>query len=288
MRGQFKRVQLIASAVLALVIAGPTAQPADAVSAIYEHHGFDTCAAPSSASMDAWWPGTPLEVVGIYFGGDDRGCAQPNLTAAWVTHQQQTGWGLLPIWFGPQMGNPSCTNLHIWNSNINTNTTTAYNQGYAEAQKAYTAAVNLGFSLANMPIVYDLEAYSGGQSSSTTCRNAAKSFMKGWADYLAQPTAQLSGVYGSACGSHLDDFASNGNPPDFIWFADWVGTNPSTSVVTNGCIGAGHWVNHQRHKQYQGPHNETHGGVTIHIDSDCSNGPVYASTARLDPGSDCL
>lgn len=136
-----------------VVIQGSGASPAAAFSAIAQGHGFDTCAAPTSATMDAWWPGTPFFNVGIYIGGANRGCAQPNLTQAWITHQQATGWGLLPIWVGAQMGNPSCTNKHVWNTNISTNTTTAYNQGYAEAQAAHTAAVNLGFALADMPII---------------------------------------------------------------------------------------------------------------------------------------
>ena len=283
----FRRWFVVIGWVLGLVVSQVSA-PGSAVafSAIAQGHGFDTCAAPSSATMDAWWPGTPFFNVGIYFGGANRGCSQPNLTKAWIAHQQATGWGLLPIWFGPQMGDPSCTNKHVWNSNISTNATTAYKQGYAEAQTAYLAAADLAFALADMPIIYDLEAYSGGTTSATTCRNAAKSFLKGWADYLQEPTAQRSGVYGSACGSHVDDFASDGNPPDFIWFADWSG-NPHTSVVTNGCIVAGHWVNHQRHKQYQGGHHETWNGVTINIDSVCSNGPTYFPSDRFDPHSDC-
>jgi hypothetical protein len=280
-------VLVIACLISQLALWGGETTPAGAFSAIAQGHGFDTCAAPTSATMDKWWAGTPFFNVGIYIGGANRGCAQPNLTAAWIDHQQATGWGLLPIWFGRQMGNPSCTNKHVWNSNISTNTTTAYNQGHDEGVAAYDAAVALGFDMANMPLIYDLEAYSGGTSSSTTCRNAAKSFLKGWADFLALPTAQKSGVYGSACGSHMDDFASNGNPPDFIWFGDWS-NNTHTSVVTNNCIGAGHWVNNQRHKQYAGPHKETWNGVAINIDSDCSNGPVYFNTNRFNAGSDCL
>lgn len=258
-----------------------------AYSGIAQGHGFDTCAAPTSATMDKWWAGTPFFNVGIYIGGANRGCAQPNLTAAWIAHQHATGWGLLPIWFGAQMGNPSCTNKHVWNTNISTNTTTAYNQGHDEAAAAYDAAVALGFDTANMPLIYDLEAYSGGTTSSTTCRNAAKSFLKGWADFLALPTAQKSGVYGSACGSYVDDFASNGDHPDFIWFADWSG-NTHTSIVTNNCVGASHWVTNQRHKQYSGGHQETWNGVTINIDSDCSNAPVYFNTDRFNSSSDCL
>jgi hypothetical protein len=282
-----RRLLEVAFVIGAFVSSGLAPAPAAASSAIAQGHGFDTCAAPSSTSMDAWWPGTPFFNVGIYLGGANRGCAQPNLTKTWIAHQQATGWGLLPIWVGPQMGNPSCTNKHVWNANISTNVTTAYNQGHAEAQAAYFAAANLGFALADLPIVYDLEAYSGGTSSLTTCRNAAKSFIKGWADYLQMPIAQTSGMYGSACGSHVDDFAGNGNPPDFVWFADWSG-NTHTGVVTNGCISSSHWTHNQRHKQYAGGHHETWNGVTINIDSDCSNGPVYYPTDRFASTSDCL
>ena len=281
----FLVISSILSSQVAMQGGGPPS--AAAYSAISQGHGFDTCAAPTSASMDAWWTGTPFLNVGIYIGGANRGCSQPNLTQAWITHQQATGWGLLPIWFGPQMGNPSCTNKHIWNSNISTNTTNAYNQGYAEAQAAYTASIGLAFNLANLPLIYDLEAYSGGTSSITTCRNAAKSFMKGWADFLQLPTAQKPGVYGSACGSYMDDFAGNGNPPDFIWFGDWSG-NTHTSVVTSSCIGSTHWTSDQRHKQYAAPHVETWNGVAILVDSDCSNGPVYFTSDRFRSGSDCL
>jgi len=162
---------------------------------------------------------------------------------------------------------------------ISTNTTTAYSQGYAEAQAAFQAAVNLGFDMTGAPLIYDLESYNGG----TTCRNAAKAFINGWVAYLHISPAQKAGVYGSACGSYLDDFSTITNVPDFIWFAWWNG-NPSTSNIT--CISTSHWANHQRHKQYAGGHTETYGGVTINMDNDCSNGPVYLSANQY--GSTCL
>jgi hypothetical protein len=233
--------------------------------------------------MDAWWPSTPYSTIGIYIGGGNRACTQPNLTAAWVTHQHAMGWALIPTWVGPQMGYPTCQHNTTWNSNISENTTTAYNQGFAEAKAALNAASSLGMDTPNMPIVYDLEGYS----NVTICRNAAKSFMKGWADYLQEVPAQKSGLYGSACASFMDDFASNGNPPDFIWFGDWSG-NTHTTVVTGGCIASGHWNANQRHKQFRGGHNETHGGITILMDSDCSNGPVYYNINRFMSSSDCL
>ena len=248
-------------------------------SAISELTGFDTCAAPSSATMDNWWLNSTYSNIGIYIGGGNRACSQPNLTSSWISHQNATGWGLLPIWVGRQMPYQSCSNNNWPGGQITLNTTTAYNEGYSEAQAALSAASALGMDTNNMPLIYDLEGYNGG----TTCRNVAKYFLKGWAAYLAIAPAQKSGVYGSSCSSYLSDFASNGQPPDFIWGANWD-LNPSTSTLA--CVPSGYWVNHQRHKQYKGPHNETHGSYTIYIDNDCSNGPVYYQLNTY--GSTCL
>ena len=140
----------------------------------------------------------------------------------------------------------------------------------------------------DMPLIFDLEAFGGGDSSLTTCRNAAKSFINGWVAYLHTGSAQRAGVYGSQCGSYLNDFYSIANVPDFIWFAFWNG-NPSTTNVSSGCSLPGtHWATHQRHKQYDDGHNETYGGVTIHTDKDCSDGRVYLSTSTFDSNSPCL
>jgi hypothetical protein len=263
-------------------------RPASAISAITQEHGFDACAAPTSATMDAWWPNTIYSTIGIYLGGGNRACPQPNLTAAWITHQQARGWAFIPTWVGPQMSWPTCRTVEkLWNSNISTNTSTAYDQGRAEAVAAFNAAGALGMSTNDMPLAYDLEGYTPPAANATLCRNAAKSFMKGWADFLAVAPAQKSGLYGSACNTYMDDFAYNGNPPDFVWIGDWSG-NTHTSVVTGNCVAAAHWNQNQRHKQYVGGHNETHNGVTIRIDNDCSNGPVYFGSNRFVAGSNCI
>lgn len=177
------------------------------------------------------------------------------------------------------MPNPYCQRNQLWNTYVSTTAATAYNQGWNEAVAAFQAAAALGMDTAGMPLIYDLEFYTNGTGSLSTCRSAAKSFMKGWADYLEAGVSQKSGIYGSACASYLDDFAFDGNPPDFIFIGDWSG-NAHTSVVTNNCVASVHWVNAQRHKQYVGEHLEPHGSVSISMDNDCSNGPVYYTTSR--------
>lgn len=139
-----------------------------------------------------------------------------------------------------------------------------------------------------MPIIYDLEGYNGGTSSLTTCRNAAKAFIDGWDSFLAAGSAQRSGVYGSQCGTFMNDFHAIANPPDFIWFAYW-NSNASVYNTSAACaIPAASWANSQRHKQYKGGHNETWGGVLINMDSDCSDGPVYLDHNTLNASSVCL
>ena len=55
----------------------------------------------STASMLVWAP--TYTIIGVYIGGNSRGCSQPeNLTPAWVSTVIGQGWGLLPIWVGPQ------------------------------------------------------------------------------------------------------------------------------------------------------------------------------------------
>jgi hypothetical protein len=79
-------------------------------------------------------------------------------------------------------------------------------------------------------------------------------------------------VYGSSCGSGLSHFATINPPPDFIDGADWDGQSSTADI---SCIPSGDWIYNQRHKQYRGGHNETYNGVTVSVDNDCSNGPVY-------------
>lgn len=241
--------------------------------------GWDKCEAPTAAQMQTWWTNSAYYNAAIYIGGANRSCPNTNLTAAWVSAVHAQGWGLYPLWVGPQA--PDACNPKAYSSYISTNTTTARNQGIQEATAAFNAASALGMDLSKVPLIYDLEAYSGG----TSCRAAVKAFIGGWSDYLFKEPGETfgvdakPGVYGSECGSYIDDFWSIADPPAFIWFAYWNG-NMSVSS-TFGCLGATHWTGYTRHKQYQGPHNETRGGLTFTVDSDCSWGPVYDNGSVL-------
>ncbi|HET7388675.1 MAG TPA: DUF1906 domain-containing protein [Nocardioidaceae bacterium] len=265
------------SLVLVSIFAGPTAHAATYIS---QHRGFDACSAPSKSQMSTWWTNSTFWNVFVYLGGSNRSCGQPNLTPSWVDTVNSQGWQIVFIWVGRQMPYGNCQTKQPYNDYISLNTSTAHTQGVNAAQDAVAALSALNVSIYGTPIVYDLEGYNGGSG----CRAAAKSFAKGWADYLQQYPAQKSGVYGSDCSSYVDDFAHDGNPPNFIWPAAW-GKPKTTEHIQ--CISDGHWTHHQRHKQYRGGHSETHGGVTISIDSDCSDGPVFGTRGN-DYGGPCV
>src|SRR6478752_1182390 len=62
---------------------------------------FDACAAPSVATMQSWLA-SPYRAVGIYIGGSMRACGDGNLSSTWVSQVSSMGWGLIPIYVGPQ------------------------------------------------------------------------------------------------------------------------------------------------------------------------------------------
>jgi hypothetical protein len=254
------------------------AQPASAYpggGGAFNGKGFDTCAAPSTSQMQSWYTSTPWSWVGVYIGGSVRACSQPNLTSSWMNTTNSQGWRHSLIWVGPQA--PCST----FSNRISYDTATAYQQGQTEASSAYSALINLGITnnASGTPVVYDMEGYTNDAS----CRAAVKSFMQGWVDQLAVAPAQVAGVYGSACNSYLSDLAGIARPPAYIWAANWDG---NTSTSTLSCVSGTSWANHQRLKQYQGDHNETWGGVTLNIDSNCANGPL-APTGGLNANSVC-
>ena len=107
--------------------------------------GFDACAAPGAAVMSAWLAHSSYQAIGIYIGGSDRACLQPNLTAAWVSQQAAAGWHFIPLYVGPQVS-------------FKGEVTNATSQAISAAQDAVVQARTLGFG-ARTPIYYDMEAY---------------------------------------------------------------------------------------------------------------------------------
>jgi len=76
--------------------------PTNAAATRLTGYAFDTCAAPTLATMQAWKIASPYQGVGVYIGGVSRSCAQPNLSASWVTASSLQGWRIIPIYVGHQ------------------------------------------------------------------------------------------------------------------------------------------------------------------------------------------
>ena len=109
-RGAAALAALLAALVVGLVLpdvaradpATPGTYPAASSATRVQGRFFDTCTAPSLTALTAWRGTSPYTGVNIYFGGRNRGCAQPNLTAAWVRSASAAGWSLVPTYFGDQ------------------------------------------------------------------------------------------------------------------------------------------------------------------------------------------
>lgn len=234
-------------------------RPADATGAqpgTFTGQGFDACTAPGSAQMSTWLADSPYQALGVYIGGVNRACAQPNLTDAWVTSVTAAGWHLFPLYVGTQA---PCSDF---NAVLSTDPSTAYGTGVSEADDAVAQAQSVGMPAASV-IFNDMEAYD---NTNATCSTAVLSYISGWTTELHN-RGYLSGEYSSA-GSGITDLVDQvgtGNYalPDQIDFAWWNGV---ANTDGGSYIPAGYWSEHQRIHQYHGGADESYGGVTINVD----------------------
>ncbi len=219
-----------------------------------------------------------MRTVGIYIGGAQRGCAQPNLTASWARTVSGLGWRFLPIYVGLQA--PCSTNFDASERFTAAN---AAASGAAAAQDAITQMTSLGFA-AGSPVYVDLENYD---SSNAACARAVKSFVSAW-DSTLQAANFVAAVYGSSSSlmvnllSWISD--SSFAVPQAVWYAHWDGKNATTG---DSYLPDWAWVNHQRVHQYQ-TGSATYGGKTLSIDYNALDGPVAPPSAVVPtqvPGS---
>jgi Domain of unknown function (DUF1906) len=221
--------------------------------------GFDACTAPSRSQMAAW-SHSPYRGIGIYIGGIDMACAQPNLTRTWIKHEIASGWHPAPLYVGLQAEGSGC-GCHT----LSLNTAQAHSEGLAAARDAVAHAQRLGILPGN-PIYYDMEGHSTGGSNTA----AVLAFFSGWTSVL-HADRYISGVYGSASTTMsglVPKYHTRYREPDDIWIADWNGQRTTRDPY----VPASEWSHHQRLHQYAGGHNESYGGVTINIDNDFLSG----------------
>jgi len=224
----------------------------------YTGKGFDTCTAPSSATMATWKRASPYAAIGVYVGGAERACAQPNLTASWVSQQASAGWRFIPLYVGPQAEFGQLTSPS--------------SQGMSAAADAITQARRLGFGVGT-PLYYDMEPYPPGDTS------AVLSFVSAWTREL-HALGYESGVYSS--GSGIKDLAgshASAAMPGVVFDALWNG-QASTSDPN---LPSADWAVHQRIHQYGGDVTQTYGGYRLAIDQDYLDVNVTALTSGGSP-----
>jgi hypothetical protein len=237
---------------------------AASVGAVYTGLGFDVCSTPSTSQMAAW-TSSPFHAVGVYIGGTNMGCSQPNLNAGWVSQETAAGWRLIPIYVSLQAPSNSCGC-----SRMSGSTSVASSQGTAAAQDAVVQAQAVGIGPGN-PIYDDMEGYN----TTTGDTAVVTAFLAGWTTAL-HASGYQSGVYSSG-DSGIRDLAARfgtGYPePDDLWIARWNGVKSTADPSVPSTA----WASHQRLHQYSGGVNQTFGGVTLNIDGDYLDGATAAA-----------
>jgi len=236
--------------------------------AIFTGLGFDACSTPSARSMTAW-KSSPYRAIGVYIGGENRACSQPNLTPEWVAAQTAAGWHLIPTYVGLQAPTSACSSC----AKLSSSQATA--QGVASAVDAVEEANAVAMGPGS-PIYFDMESYS--RTSSATAATLA--FLEAWTKKL-HALGYLSGVYSSSASGIADlgnQVGTGYELPDQLWIANWNGSTSTADPV----VPSSAWTQHQRIHQYRGGHNETYGGVTINIDNNSVDGATVGN-ATLPP-----
>lgn len=250
-----------ASAIPVAPVAGPS---------VYTGLGFDACAAPSSRAMESWLESSPYRAIGVYIGGLNRACSQPNLTSDWVAEQVAAGWHLIPTYVGLQAPTSSCTSC------ARLSTFAAATQGAAAADDAVADAQAIGMGPGS-PLYFDMESYTRTSSAS----RATLTFLAAYTERL-HALGYKSGVYSSSASGIADLVSRIGTGevlPDNIWTANWNGQRNTDDPFVPDTA----WSLQQRIHQYRGGHDETFGGVAINIDNNYLDGATVGAPVAPPP-----
>ncbi len=249
-------------------------QPPNGNTRVSLNRGFDKCTAATASQMQTWWDNSPFYDANIYISGRNRGCSQPQLTAAWVNTVAAQGWGLIPTIVGYQ--SPCVASTSTTLQKHSSDPAVAETQGRGEADIAIADANALGLTQGTI-LYYDMERYDD-TSGTGACSTPTKAFLKGWTDRVKE-LGYISGVYGSPTNA-VGDWVNIplASRMDAVWLARWDNV-PSvwTYAAPSPLVPETAWANHQRIKQWQAPHNETWGGVTFNIDGNIADAPVAAN-----------
>jgi hypothetical protein len=231
--------------------------------------GFDRCQFPSRSQMDDWWFNSPYTYYGTYLGGPNSACNVPGREWYSDVHTPHApkglSWDFLPLWVGKQ---PPCSSLPYRMSGDATNSyQAARNEAANEVDTAVGVANSRGFTSPGTILYYDLEAY---ETENSNCNAATRAYINVWSKRLQETYGAKSGLYGSACGSLVNQFWTVSYPPNDAWFADWNGTG---SVYAVACTNKERWEQRRFH-QYRGEAWVKYGETLLQIDVDCAYGIV--------------
>lgn len=259
-------VGLVTGLVASILLSSPASAASPQGPGSFTGQGFDTCVAPSQATMDAWNLTSPYSAVGIYISGGSRYCGdadQPNLSKEWVTQNTRNGWRFLPIHVGRQApcfeNNPAS---RVQKKKMSRSAATARKQAREEAGEAVAALKRYGFGKKSVSYL-DIEYYD----RSAACDRVVLAFADAWTEYL-HSKGYRSGVYGSgsaviqaideARGTKLRGF----DEPDQLWLA-WGNGKANTD---GGPYLSDKGWKRQRLHQYQLDVTVTYGGAAVNID----------------------
>jgi hypothetical protein len=220
--------------------------------------GFDACTAPNRATMDELRSQSPYWGVGVYIGGPERTCAQPNLTRHWVHTQVARGWHVFPVWVGRQS---PCAD-QTFESRIAAHNKKAAQQGVRAADQAVAAAQKLGIGKGSTLFV-DIEGYDNQTSA---CNQPVLNYQSGWNKRL-HSLGWKGAVYASASSGIASlDYIKTNFPraytlPQAIWISHADG-KPSTH---SSFVHDAYWA-HQRLKQYSIDTTRSFGTATLLLD----------------------
>lgn len=264
MASRLAQAAICGTAAISILLGWPLT--AGAASDYTDRQGVDACDYPSSNDLSALYAGTPFWDFGYYLGGAEAsaaGCAP--WTSATRTAARNIGWGFTPIWDdlqAPSGCGPVINGTrHDFAARMSINTTTAYNEGVSSANAALSAMSGAGFGSADT-VWLDIEGYDRTQQA---CRNAVNAYVNGW----SAAAGVDAGVYGSASGSGVSDWAHISHPPFAVWIAN-PGINLNT-VWNDPYVSNSYWVYDQRMHQYRTSQHKVPVSMPNGYDVDCLN-----------------
>ncbi len=230
--------------------------------------GFDACATPSARAMSAWFA-SPYRALGVYIGGVNRACSQPNLTPSWA----------------PPRSPPAGACSHLRRPPVP-------DERLGQAAPSWLQSAGIG--RARRRPTTPSAAPRASRSVPATRSTSTWRPTRGPRAPPAPPSpfsppgprgctrGYLSGVYSSSASGIADLAGQIGlgyTEPDDIWIANWNGQADTLDPY----VPSSAWARHQRLHQFRGGHDETYGGVTINIDTDYVDGATVGAAAPPPP-----